>query len=131
MSKRTEQVSDEIQRILGEAIQYEVHDPRVGFATVIDVQVSADLQHAKVRVSVLGEPAVQAETMKALEHAKGFLRRQVAQGLRHMRFVPEIHFILDTSLAYSQRIDEVIHTMKTEESERTEAQPDADTGQVR
>lgn len=114
MSKRTQQVADEIQRILGESIQYEVRDPRVGFATIVGVEVSADLQHAKVRVSVLGDAEQQKETMRALEHAKGFLRRQIAQELRHMRFVPEIHFQLDTSLAYSQRIDEILHEIKEE-----------------
>src|SRR6185503_11454288 len=51
MSKRTEQVGDEIQRILGEVIQYELKDPRVGFATVVGVAVSGDMQHAKVHIS--------------------------------------------------------------------------------
>ncbi len=115
MSKRTQQVADEVQRILSEAIQYELKDPRVGFATVVDVVISADLQHAKVRISVMGEPEQQTETMRALEHAKGFLRRQVAQELRHMRYVPELHFLLDNSIAYSQRIDELLYEIKEED----------------
>lgn len=54
MSKRTEQLGHEIQRILGEIIQYELKDPRVGFATVVGVEMTADLQIARVRVSVMG-----------------------------------------------------------------------------
>ncbi|HEU5100933.1 MAG TPA: 30S ribosome-binding factor RbfA, partial [Roseiflexaceae bacterium] len=100
MSKRTEQVSDEIQRILSEVIQYELKDPRVGFATVVGVDMSADLQHATVRVSVLDETQ-RADTIEALERAKGFMRRRVAQELRHLRSVPELHIKLDTSLDYS------------------------------
>ena len=108
MSKRTEQIGEEIQRILGEVVQYELKDPRVGFATVVGVSVSADLAHAKVRVSVMGDEAQRKETIAALERARGFMRRRVAQELRHLRSVPELHIELDTSLDYSLHIDEVL-----------------------
>ena len=113
MSKRTEQVSDEIQRILSEVIQYELKDPRVGFATVVGVDMSADLQHATVRVSVMDETQ-RADTIEALERAKGFMRRRVAQELRHLRSVPELHVKLDTSLDYSIHIDEVLRQVELE-----------------
>ena len=116
MSKRTQQVSDEIQRILGEVIQYEVKDPRVGFATVVGVDVSADLQHATVRISVMDE-AQRKDTMEGLERAKGFMRRRVAQELRHLRSVPELHLKLDTSLDYSMRIDELLRQVEQERRE--------------
>ncbi len=114
MSKRTEQVADEIQRILGEVIQYELKDPRVGFATVVGAEVSADLQHAKVRISVMGDEAQRQATMEGLERAKGFLRRRLAQELRHLRFVPELHLVLDTSLDYSLHIDDVLRQVARE-----------------
>jgi len=113
MSKRIQQVGDEIQRIVSEVVQYELKDPRVGFATVVGVDVSADLQHAKVRISVLDE-AQRADTMEGLERAKGFIRRRVAQELRHLRAVPELHLELDTSLDYSMRIDEVLRQVEDE-----------------
>jgi ribosome-binding factor A len=116
MSKRTLQVSDEIQRILGEVIQYELKDPRVGFATVVGVTMSADLQHATVRISVLDETQ-RADTMEALQRAKGFMRRRVAQELRHLRAVPELHLTLDTSLDYSMHIDEVLRQVELERRE--------------
>jgi ribosome-binding factor A len=116
MSKRTQQVADEIQRILSEVIQYELKDPRVGFATVVGVDLSADLQHAKVRISVLDE-AQRADTMEGLERARGFIRRRMAQELRHLRLVPELHLMLDTSLDYSLHINEVLR--QVEEERRT------------
>src|SRR5215212_2454160 len=116
MSKRTQQVGDEIQRVLSEVIQYELKDPRVGFATVVGVDLSADLQHAKVRVSVLDETQ-RADTMEALERAKGFIRRRVAPELRHLRMVPELHLVLDTWLDYSLHIKEVLR--QVEEERRT------------
>ncbi|MBK9714398.1 MAG: 30S ribosome-binding factor RbfA [Kouleothrix sp.] len=122
MSKRTQQVGDEIQRIVGEVIQYELKDPRVGFATVVAVDVSADLQHAKIHISVMDETQ-RSDTMEALERAKGFLRRRVAQELRHLRMVPELHLLLDTTLDYSMRIDEVLRRV---EEERRENPPKLD-----
>ena len=113
MTKRTDQVAEEIQRILSEVIQYEVKDPRVGFATIVGVDVSGDLQHAKVRISVMDETE-RADTIEGLERAKGFMRRRVAQELRHLRTVPELHIILDTSLDYSIRIDEVLRQVEEE-----------------
>lgn len=113
MSKRTQQIGEEIQHILSEIIQYELKDPRVGFATVVGVDVSADLQHAKVRISVL-DAAERTETMAALERAKGFMRHQLAQQMRHMRSVPELHLVLDTSLDYSMYIDEVLRQVELE-----------------
>ncbi|HMQ34084.1 MAG TPA: 30S ribosome-binding factor RbfA [Chloroflexaceae bacterium] len=115
MSKqRLQQVADTIQQILGEVIQYELKDPRVGFATVTGVEVSADLQRATVRVSVMGAEDEQAETMQALQRARGFLRKRVAEEMRHMRFIPELRLVQDTSLDYSIRIAEVLREVEEE-----------------
>jgi ribosome-binding factor A len=119
MSKRTQQVGDEIRRILGEVIQYEMKDPRVGFATVVNVEVSGDLQHARVFVSVMGDEAQRRETMEALERARGFLRRKVAQELRHLRVVPDLHLQLDTSLDYSIHIEEVLRRVAQKEQDES------------
>ena len=117
MSKRTEQVGDEIQRILGEVIQYELKDPRVGFATVVGVAVSGDMQHARVRISVMGDEEQRRATMTGLERAKGFMRRRVAQELRHLRTVPDLHLDLDTSLDYSLHIDDVLRQVAQERAQ--------------
>ncbi len=122
MSKRTEQIGQQIQQILSEEIQCGLKDPRVGFATVVAVDVSADLQHAKVRISVLGDATQRKETMAGIEHARGYLRRQVADELSHLRFIPDLHFVLDTSLDYSIHIDAVL---RRAEDERREAERQA------
>ncbi len=126
MSKRTEQLGHEIQRILGEIIQYELKDPRVGFATVVGVEVTADLQIARVRISVMGTPDERRETMAALEHAKGFLRRRLAEELNYLRFVPELRLILDTSVDYSLHIDELLRRAAEERADSSPQQPEDD-----
>jgi ribosome-binding factor A len=112
--QRLQQVADEIQRVIGEVIQYELKDPRVGFATVTGVEVSADLQRATVRISIMGAPEEQTETMEGLQRARGFIRKRVAEEMRHMRFTPELRLIHDTSLDYSIRIQEVLREVEEE-----------------
>lgn len=124
MSKRTRQIADSIQEILGAVIQYELKDPRIGFATVVGVDVSGDLQHAQVRISVMGDAEQQGETMRALHHAKGFLRRRVAEDLRHLRFIPELHLQLDTSLNYSLHINQLLHEVEQERINNPPELPD-------
>jgi ribosome-binding factor A len=115
MSKqRLQQVADTIQQVLGEVIQNELKDPRVGFATVTGVEVSADIQRATVRISVMGDETERAETMEALQRARGYLRKRVAEEMRHMRFVPELRLVQDTSLDYSIRIAEVLRDVEEE-----------------
>jgi ribosome-binding factor A len=126
MSKRTEQLGHEIQRILGEIIQHELKDPRVGFATVVGVEVTADLQIARVRISVMGTPDERRETMAALERAKGFLRRRLAEELNYLRFVPELRLILDTSVDYSLHIDELLRRAAGERADSPTQQPEDD-----
>lgn len=112
--QRLQQVADTIQQILGEVIQNELKDPRVGFATVTGVEVSADLQRATVRVSVMGDEDERVATMEGLQRARGFLRKRVAEEMRHMRFVPELRLVQDTSLDYSIRIAEVLREVEEE-----------------
>ena len=116
MSRRTEQVGDEIQRVLGAVIQHEVKDPRVGFVTVTGVTVTPDLSRANVRVSIMGDASERQETMRALERAKGFLRRRVGQEVT-LRTVPELVLHLDTSLDHAMRIGELMRDIERERQE--------------
>ncbi|HZB95251.1 MAG TPA: 30S ribosome-binding factor RbfA [Herpetosiphonaceae bacterium] len=113
MSRRTEQVGDEIQRVLGEVIQNEVKDPRVGFVTVTGVTVTPDMSRANVRLSIMGGEAERKETMKALERARGFLRRRVGEEVT-LRTVPEIVLHLDRSLDHALRITELLRDIEEE-----------------
>ncbi len=113
MSRRTEQVGDEILRVLGEIIQNEVKDPGVGFVTVTGVTVTPDLQRANVRLSVMGDDQQRKESMQALERAKGFLRYRVGQEVI-LRTVPQLVLHLDTSLDHAMRIGEVLRELEVE-----------------
>ena len=98
--------------------QYHNFDPRVGFASITHVEVSGDLRHAKVFVSVMGTPEEQAQTMKGLKNATGFLRHELASRLV-LRFMPELAFKLDTSIAEGARVLDLIHKLEEEEKQKT------------
>jgi len=113
MSRRTEQVGQEIQRILSEVLEFDLKDPRVGFATITSVNVTPDLQRANVNISVLGDDEERRESLRALERAKGFLRRRVGEELS-LRQVPELRLHLDTSLDHALRIGELLNDVDEE-----------------
>lgn len=117
MSRRLQQVGTSIQRILGDVIQNEIHDPEVGFATVLGVEISADLRHATVAISVMGDEEQRTKTMHGLQRARAFMRRRVAEEMRHMRSIPELHLKLDRSLDYSLHIDSVLRDIAREREE--------------
>lgn len=103
MTRRTEQVGDLIKEELSRLLEREVKDPQVGFVTLTDVEVTADLRNARVYFSVLGDEQAMQESLAALERARGFLRRELSQRLE-IRYVPELHFVLDRSIERGQRI---------------------------
>ena len=107
MSKRTDQVGDEIQRILGEVIVNEMKDPRLGFVTVTGVTMTPDLQRANVRLSVMGDDAERKAAFDILVRARGFLRHRVGDELT-LRTVPQIILHLDTSLDNALHIGEIL-----------------------
>jgi ribosome-binding factor A len=105
---RTRRVGEQIQRELSELIRSELKDPRVGMISISAVTVSRDLSHARVYVSVLGDEAQMASSLKALQHAAGFLRHRLGQAMR-MRVIPELHFHLDRSIEEGARIGALIN----------------------
>ncbi len=104
--KRSERVSGQLRRELAQMIQREIKDPEVSFISISDVEVSRDLAHAKVYVTVfdVGQAPV---SIKALNRAAGFLRTRLGQELR-MRNVPQLHFLHDDSVETGQRMDSLI-----------------------
>jgi ribosome-binding factor A len=89
--RRAERVSEALREELEEMITYELEDPRIQAADVVEVLISPDGRHANVRIRTNGDATAQQETLVALDHAKGYLRRQIAQRLDIFR-VPELHF---------------------------------------
>lgn len=111
---RTQRVGGQIQRELAQMIQQEVRDPRVGFVTISDVEVSRDLTHAKVFVTVLDPKQSVDETLQALNRAGGFMRRLLGKRII-MRVVPELHFVYDSSLDTGARVDALLHQVAAEQ----------------
>ncbi len=105
---RSERVSGQLRRELAQLIQREIKDPGVGFISVSDVEVTRDLAHAKVFITVF-EADKARDTMKALQKAAGFLRRRLGHELR-MRNIPELHFLHDASVETGQKMDQLIAT---------------------
>jgi ribosome-binding factor A len=103
---RSERVAGSLRRELARLIQFEVKDPDVGFVSVSDVEVSRDLAHAKVFVTVF-EIDKASSSLAALKRAAGYLRRRLGQEMR-IRSVPELHFHHDASVETGQRMDNLI-----------------------
>jgi ribosome-binding factor A len=110
-SRRQEQVADEIRREIGELLLKQIKDPRVGFASVTEVQVSPDLRHAHINVSVFGSDAERQSTMEALQHGSGYFRREIGAALK-LRYTPTIAFHLDDSLERGDRILRLLNEVK-------------------
>jgi ribosome-binding factor A len=111
--RREDQLSGAITRELSDLMRTRMKDPRIGFASITGVELSHDLRYAKVFVSVMGSPEEQRETMRGLESANGFLRRELAQRLT-IRHVPEISFRLDESIARGARVLDLLKQVEKE-----------------
>jgi len=108
MSTKNEKIAGLIQKNVSEIIQFNLKDPKIGFITITDAQVTNDLSYAKIFVSFLGQNARKEAGMKALERSKGYIRSELSKRLS-TRKVPELIFVLDDSLEKGNRIDRIIY----------------------
>jgi ribosome-binding factor A len=104
---RPDRVADQIRSELADLLAREVHDPGLGFVTLTRVQVSPDLQVARVLYTALGDEKRRTSSMRALDRAAPFLRRRIAARLR-LRRAPELRFIYDDSIAGQDRIEQIL-----------------------
>jgi ribosome-binding factor A len=88
-------------------LQRQMKDPRIGFVSVTDVELSADLRHAKIFVSILGDAEAKARTMQGLESAQGYIRTELARRIR-LRHIPEVLFRLDESIERGARVERLL-----------------------
>jgi ribosome-binding factor A len=109
---RPDRVADQIRSELGLLLTRELHDPGIGFVTITRVQVSADLQQARVFFTVLGDEKARRNSERALDRAMPFLRRQIGSRLRFKR-VPELKFLYDESIAGQDRIEQILNEIRT------------------
>lgn len=113
MTHRPEKVEQFIKEELSLILQRDVRDPRIGFVSVTDVEVSQDLRHARIFVSVLGTPEEKAATMAGLSSASRYIRRGLGQRLQ-MRFTPDITFRLDESIERGSRVMKLLGEVENE-----------------
>jgi ribosome-binding factor A len=106
-----ERLAEALREEIGALIEGELADPRIGLAHVSEVHLAPDGKSAMVLIGVNGREQEAEETLKALDSAKGFIRRQLVQRLG-LRQAPELHFQLDKSLQYESRIDELLKRIK-------------------
>jgi ribosome-binding factor A len=117
-SQRAGRVGEVIKEVASETIR-RLKDPRItGLVSVTDVEVSGDLSHAKVFVSIYGDEDQQRETLAGLQAASGFVRTQVGREVK-LRITPEIHFLEDKSLEHGANINALLNRIKREK-EQTE-----------
>jgi ribosome-binding factor A len=116
---RPDRVADQIRAELALLLVREVHDPGIGFVTLTRVQVSPDLQLARVYFTTLGDDKARASSTKALERAAPFLRRQIGSRLRLKR-TPALTFFYDESIAGQDRIEQLLNEI------HASAKPDID-----
>jgi ribosome-binding factor A len=106
-SGRMRRVDEAIRQVIGEVVAGELKDPRVGFVTVTDVRTSADLSHARVYVSVLGDEPDREATLAGLRSAHGYMQRRVASELRLKR-TPTLDFIYDGTTDRAMRLEALL-----------------------
>ena len=106
---RTARIADFLKRELGSLIQLELRDPRIGMVSVTDAEVSRDLSHATIFVTVMGKDSAEeaAESLAALNKAAGFLRSHVAK-VNNARTTPQLRFFYDSSIDRGQRLSSLI-----------------------
>ena len=108
---RPDRVADQIRSEVASMLARDVHDPGIGFVTITRVQVSPDLQQARVFYTVLGDDKARKTSARALERVIPFLRRQIGARLRLKR-TPDFKWIYDESIAGQDRIEQLLNEIR-------------------
>ena len=110
---RMDKINQRIKREVGDIVLKELKDPRLEFVTITHVEVTRDLQHAKVYFSVLGKEEQVEKARAGLLSARGFVRKCIGQRVR-LRYTPDIEFIYDRAIEYSARIEAALQEIHNE-----------------
>lgn len=110
---RASRVAEQMKKELGDIITRKIKDPRVGFVTITDVEVTGDLQQAKVYISVLGSEEERQDTLVGLTKAKGFIRSEIGKRIR-LRKTPELSFDMDETMEQGNRIEALLRQLNDE-----------------
>lgn len=117
---RSERVAEEIKKAASQIINNEIKDPRVsGLISVTKVEVTKDLRHAKIFLSIYGEESEKQKVFEGLKNAEGFIRKELAHRVR-MKFIPEISFKMDESIEYGIHIYKLLEEVQKQEDNGNE-----------
>lgn len=113
---RTQRIGDQMQRELALLIQRDIKDPRLGMVTITAVEVSRDLSHAKVYITVMGRDGTEQveQSLAILQEAAGFLRMQLGRIMK-VRTVPQLHFHYDASIRRGAELSALIERAVAED----------------
>ena len=120
MGTRPERVQEAIRQEIAKVIQREIKDPRLGFLTITGVELTKDLRFARVYFTVLGEDKDKRLALKGLKSAKGFIKGRLADEIK-LRFMPELEFMVDESLARTKKVYNIIDKLHKEKEEKDDA----------
>jgi len=112
VSQRTDRIDELLRQEIGGIVSREVADPRIGFATITKVETTPDLRHAKVWVSVIGQPAERAASLAALRRAMPYVRRLLGKRLR-LRRIPELHLRFDETTERGTRVLKLLSELES------------------
>lgn len=107
---RAERVGEQMKKEIMDIVNNKVKDPRIGFITITDVELTNDLSQAKVFLTVLGSEKEVNDTFKALDKAKGFIKSELGSRMR-LLIVPELFFEYDESIEYGNKIERMIQDL--------------------
>lgn len=116
-SNRAAKLAGILKKKISEIIQTDLKDPRIGFVTITEVEVSGDLRYVKVYFTVLGNEKEKKSAVIGLKHATGFIRQLIAKGVE-LKFVPEIVFKFDEAYERERQINELLERIKREDDQR-------------
>ncbi|MDF2536293.1 MAG: rbfA [Bacillales bacterium] len=119
MKQRTNRVGEQMKKEISDIIGRKLKDPRVGFLTVTDVDVTGDLQQAKVYITTLGNDEERKNTLNGLVKATGFIRSELGKRIQ-LRVTPELTFEFDRSVEYGNRIENLLAAVRVEEKKDEE-----------
>ncbi len=114
MTTRQEKIQRLLKTEVSDILRREVKDPRLGFVTVTDAEVTVDLKHARIFVSVMGSPEEREINMAVLNGSAGFVRQELGKRL-HIKVLPEVEFRLDTSIDRGMRLLELLEQIRRDE----------------
>lgn len=122
MTRRTDRIGHLIQQEIGNLILREISDVRIGFVTISRVEVTTDLAHAKVFVSVLGSDKEKRDSMAGLGHSASYMRTHLSKVLK-MRTVPRLQFVEDKNLDHGFRINQILSDIRKESAKPADEKP--------